>query len=63
MEPADATHSIDQGAAKARFRVLKYGFQTLLIVVVVVGGFTAAYRAGLDRGYKDGDSRWGSAIL
>jgi hypothetical protein len=47
-----------------RIRFPKYSLQTLLFVVLCAGGFMAAYRLGLDRGYADGKlKRYGERYL
>ena len=41
-----------------RYPFLNYSVQTLLFIVLCVGGFMAAYRIGLERGYDGGFKKW-----
>jgi hypothetical protein len=36
----------------------RFGLQTLFFLVLCIGGFLAAYRSGLDRGYANGEQKW-----
>jgi hypothetical protein len=42
-----------------RSRFVRYSLQTLLFALLCLGSFLLAYRAGLDRGYKEADLSWG----